>query len=80
MMAVQQFWNELSRKSGRVGAIASTQIQRDVDAWLMSARWWTGLREKIHEHELANLPGIASQEDKSCFPQGCFMAGNKLDE
>jgi len=40
IMATQRFFKELHSKRKRVDVIALRKIQKDVDVWLMSTRWW----------------------------------------
>jgi hypothetical protein len=40
IMATQRFLKGLHLKRKLVDVIALTKIQKDVDVWLMSTRWW----------------------------------------
>jgi len=44
-----RFWKKQDGKKNPAGVIVLRKIQRDADASLMSARWWTVLQKTLHD-------------------------------
>ncbi|MEI6611175.1 MAG: hypothetical protein WCO53_15760 [Deltaproteobacteria bacterium] len=53
-MATQRFLKGLHLKRKPADAIAPGKIQKDVDVWLMSTRWWKDVSAAEIEKETLN--------------------------